>query len=98
MKTTIELPDPLVRQIKQRALDEGKKLKDVVADLLQKGLADPDRARSSSQTSHLTVDKRSGLPLIRCVHPAARERKLTPDRIAEVLLDQEVAWQDKARR
>src|SRR5882724_7863117 len=39
MKTTLELPDELVKEIKLRAVHEGKKLKDVVADLLRKGLA-----------------------------------------------------------
>jgi plasmid stability protein len=39
MKTTLHLPDDLVREIKLRAVREGKKLKDEVADLLRKGLA-----------------------------------------------------------
>ena|ERR1700676_1026896 len=38
MKTTLELPDDLVKEIKLRAVHEGKKLKDAVADLLRKGL------------------------------------------------------------
>jgi hypothetical protein len=39
MKTTVQLPDDLVKEVKLRALHEGKKLKDAVADLLWKGLA-----------------------------------------------------------
>ena len=39
MKTTLELPDDLVKKVKLRALREGRKLKDAIADLLQKGLA-----------------------------------------------------------
>ena len=39
MKTTLELPDELVKDIKLRAIHEGKKLKDAVAELLRKGLA-----------------------------------------------------------
>ncbi len=38
MKTTLELPDDLVREIKLRAVHEGRKLKDVIADLLRTGL------------------------------------------------------------
>ena len=39
MKTTIELPDGLVREIKLRALNKRQKLKDAVAELLRiKGL------------------------------------------------------------
>jgi plasmid stability protein len=39
MKTTLELPDDLVKEIKILAVNEGKKLKDAVADLLRQGLA-----------------------------------------------------------
>jgi len=39
MKTTLDLPDDLVKEVKLRAVLEGKKLKDAVADLLRKGLA-----------------------------------------------------------
>jgi hypothetical protein len=38
MKTTLELPDDLVTEIKLLAVQEGKKLKDAVADLLRQGL------------------------------------------------------------
>jgi plasmid stability protein len=39
MKTTLDLPDALVKQVKLRALRDGRKLKDAVADLLRQGLA-----------------------------------------------------------
>ena len=42
MKTTVELPDDLVREIESRAEREGRKLQDAVADLLRKGLAPAD--------------------------------------------------------
>ena len=38
MKTTVELPDDLLKEVKLLAVDEGRKLKDVVADLLRNGL------------------------------------------------------------
>ncbi len=43
MKTTLELPDPLMRQVKIRAAQTDRKLKDVVAELIQRGLASPDK-------------------------------------------------------
>jgi hypothetical protein len=43
MKTTLELPAELVKQIKFHALEEGKKLKDAVADLLRAGLSATSR-------------------------------------------------------
>ena len=39
MKTTLELPDDLVKEIKLLAVHQGMKLKDAIADLLRKGLA-----------------------------------------------------------
>jgi plasmid stability protein len=39
MKTTLDLPDDLVKEVKLRAVHEGRKLKDEMADLLRKGLA-----------------------------------------------------------
>jgi hypothetical protein len=38
MKTTLDLPADLVKEVKLRAVHEGKKLKDAVAELLRKGL------------------------------------------------------------
>ena len=38
MKTTVDLPDELIKEIKLLAVDEGRKLKDVVAELLRQGL------------------------------------------------------------
>jgi plasmid stability protein len=39
MKTTLDLPDDLMRAVKIRAVHERKKLKDTIADLLRKGMA-----------------------------------------------------------
>lgn len=39
MKTTLELPDELIMEVKLLAVQEGKKLKDTVAELLRQGLA-----------------------------------------------------------
>ncbi len=39
MKTTLELPDQLMRRIKMRAVERNQKLKDTIAQLLEFGLA-----------------------------------------------------------
>jgi len=39
MKTTLDLPDDLMREVKIRAVHEHKKLKDTIAELLRKGIA-----------------------------------------------------------
>jgi len=41
MKTTLDLPDPLMRRVKIRAASEGRKLKEVIAELLEKGMDGP---------------------------------------------------------
>lgn len=41
MKTTLDLPNDLVREVKLRAVNEGKKLKDVISDLIRQGLGHP---------------------------------------------------------
>lgn len=92
MKTTIELPNPLVKQVKLRALHDGRKFKDTVADLLRKGLAKESSSKATQARPSITTDKKTGLPLIRCNRKASPTEALTPDRIAEILLDQEVEW------
>jgi plasmid stability protein len=39
MKTTLDLPDDLMREVKIRAVHEHKKLKDALADFIRKGMA-----------------------------------------------------------
>jgi hypothetical protein len=39
MKTTLELPDALMRRIKLRAVHRNQKLKDTIAQLLELGMA-----------------------------------------------------------
>ena len=38
MKTTLDLPDDLMREVKIRAVHEHKKLKDAIAELIRKGI------------------------------------------------------------
>ncbi len=39
MKTTLELPDDLMRRVKTRAVQRNQRLKDAVAQLLEAGIA-----------------------------------------------------------
>ena len=39
MKTTLDLPDDLMRDVKIRAVHEHKKLKDAIAEFIRKGMA-----------------------------------------------------------
>ncbi len=80
MKTTIDLPGNLVREIKLRALHDGRKLKDTMADLLRRGLM--ERQTKSA------VSARVKLPLVQCVRPA----ELSPEQVSDALLRQETGW------
>ncbi|MDQ2918837.1 MAG: hypothetical protein M3R10_03025 [Verrucomicrobiota bacterium] len=39
MKTTLDIPDELMREVKIRAVHEQKKLKDTIAELIRRGMA-----------------------------------------------------------
>jgi hypothetical protein len=84
MKTTLELPDELMRAVKMRAVQENRKLKDTVAELLRHGLAQP--LVGPDATPH-----RVTLPLVECAHSALPEEELTPGRVAQILLDEDAA-------
>jgi len=45
MKTTLDLPDDLVREVKIRAVHERKKLKDAIAELIRKGMVADKRRK-----------------------------------------------------
>ncbi len=69
MKTTLDLPDDLVQQIKIRAVQERKPLKRFVADLLVKGLESPPATASAGAEPlppGLEINER-GFPVFRCV-------------------------------
>ena len=41
MKTTLELPDHLLKRVKLRAVHEHKKLKDAIAEFIERGMKQP---------------------------------------------------------
>jgi plasmid stability protein len=82
MKTTLDLPDDLMRQVKIRAVEENRKLKDTIADLLRRGLAQGPGRPSP-------IRQRVRLPLVQCAHQARPDEEMTPERVAEVLLAEE---------
>jgi hypothetical protein len=81
MKTTLDLPDELLRAIKVRAVRDNRKLKDAVADLLRHGLA---REPAVSKRS-----RRVQLPLVQCAHRADPREEITPRQAAAILLAEE---------
>jgi hypothetical protein len=90
MKATFDIPNDLMRQLKLRAIHEGRKLKDSVADVLRAGLS--ARPTPALRTPQIGKDKKTGLPVILGGHPAAPGEEMTPERIADILNEQEAEW------
>ena len=72
-----------MRAIKVRAAQRDQKLKDVVTDLLRKGLS---VEKEPGRTRH-----RVKLPLVQG-HPAAPGEEMTPEPVAKILIEQEAEW------
>jgi len=81
VKTTLDLPDDLLREIKLRAVHENRRIKDVAAEAIRRGLARSDAASDGAR-------HRVELPLVACdrVRPDA---EITPERAAAILLADE---------
>lgn len=73
-----------MREIKLRAVREGRKLKDLITELLETGMSSREPKLEKAQ---IQKDE-SGFPII--VNAKTPEvHSITPDRISEILLDQE---------
>jgi plasmid stability protein len=83
VKTTLELPDELMRAAKIRAANEGRRLKDVIADLIRLGLA--EKAKPERR-----MPQKVRLPLVDCAHDARPHEEMTPGRVAEVMAREDV--------
>lgn len=90
MKVTLDLPGSLVRELKFQALHEGRKLKDLAAELFQTGLAQKTAAQATKG-----VHQRVKLPLFECSSAAPAKRM----KVQEVLkLEQEILHAEDLRR
>jgi len=82
VKTTIDLPPDLVRELKLRALDERKKFKDFTAEVIRRGL--PRMESVAIPEIH-----RVKLPLI-VSPPGTPKVKLSGEDIDRLLREQEI--------
>ncbi|WP_157087169.1 antitoxin [Piscicoccus intestinalis] len=83
MKTTLELPDDVMRAIRLRAAREDRTLKDVIAELLRVGLATSTQPARRSRSEFPVIEGRrpEGLP----------DDVLGPEAVARLLADADVA-------
>ena len=71
MKTTLDLPDEILREMKLRAVVQGRTLKELVADLLRQGLGMAPRAPLEPPPAGSMVEiGANGLPVIRLTSSA----------------------------
>ena len=77
MKTTFDLPEDLVREMKFRAVREGRKLRDVAEEVFRKGLAAAPPPLSSGKRNRVS------LPIIPAP-PNAPSFELSGERLLEL--------------
>ena len=96
MKTTLDLPDELFREVKLRAVVQGRTVKDLVTELLQQGLgiapAGPGKQRPTSE--RVKIGKR-GLPVIHC-RPQAPAAQMSAEALLK--LEQETQTEEDLKR
>ena len=86
MKTTVEIPNELMKAIKLRALQEGKKLTEIMRELLVKGLT----LKPKRQKLRICTDDVTGFPVLRGGKTPTKE--LTPEQLSEILNEQEASY------
>jgi hypothetical protein len=83
MRTTIDLPDELFRQVKARAALEGRKLKDLVAEYVAQGLA------RGTANGNGPPSRRSPVPTFSKASGGGTVPDLSNAEIAEILDDED---------
>lgn len=92
MKATFDLPPELIRELKLRAVNEGRKLRELAAELLQRGLAAPS---PSPWTAKPRVEiQANGMPLIHG-HAKAPARRIST---AELLALEQATLHEEDRK
>ena len=94
MKTTLDLPDHLMQQVKQRALQQGRPIKELVADYIRQGLHGPAALPLTTNSGVLEVDA-EGLPLFR---PDPRLKRHSIDVATALRLEQDTLMQEDRQR
>ena len=99
MKTTLDLPEELIRQAKLRAVVQGRTLRDLMADFIRQGLglAPSDvnaKLQTSSQEESVIEIGSNGIPVFRCQTNASKKAKQASARDLIALEHQILAEED----
>lgn len=81
MRTTLDLPDDLLRAVKVRAAQTDRSITEVLGELLSAGLASVESGRPPTS--------RVQLPLVRNSRAAAPD-ELSPERVAAIMQEAEI--------
>jgi hypothetical protein len=100
MKTTVDLPDNLLRQIKLRAVKNGQKLKDIFVELLRKGLTAPAAPHEHPKRALIKTHPVTGFPFVECPTDAPARHMTTAQLVAleyQTLLEEDLERLGDAR-
>ena len=87
MKTTLDLPDELIREVKLRAVVQRRTVKDLVAEFLRQGLGmGPSAAAEPPPAGAMGEIGPKGLPVIRC-RPKAPATRMSVKRLLQLEQD-----------
>ena len=96
MKTTLDLPDELIREVKLRAVVQRRTVKDLVAEFLRQGLGmAPLKGAEQRPSSPMVKIGKRGLPVIQCAPNAPATRMSTAELLA---LEQETQTEEDLKR
>lgn len=90
MRTTIDLPDDLFRQVKAKAALSGIRLKDLIARYIEQGL------REGDNTPPTQPHRRSSLPVIREAATGKSIPALSNTELAEIELAEDIAKHERS--
>lgn len=94
MKTTLELPDTLVREIEKKAVLEGRTFKNILIALLRAGIA----LEASQSPPRASPRRRPRAAVVKRRPAGAGWHELTPERVADILHAQDALWHAMTRR
>jgi hypothetical protein len=98
MKTTLDLPEVLIHVLQEHAQQSGQDLTQAVTGLLWQGLTASPATTPSASRATIKSHPTTNLPTIVCAQPASPATEMTPGRVADILIAQEVTWQNEASR
>lgn len=82
MKTTFDLSEELIREMKMRAVREGRKLREVAEEVFRRGLAAPVPSRAAAERHRVK------LPIIPAP-PGSKFFEISGERLLELELEAE---------